>query len=159
MGGTGSATDSTGVLLTSRRNSLAASRRRNDGGGEESKAAARVCGTRTSEGGGSDEGVQGRRRALNSPDLALACGPRTGTRARVGLGRRGGGGGVRGEDELVLGDDTGAPRVSDRGGGGERLAQLGLAAGWLGRRPAGLCAAARGCRAGKAWLGWKGGKG
>jgi hypothetical protein len=44
-GCTGSATNSMGVLLTSRRSSLAASRRRNDGGGKESKAAAaRVSG-------------------------------------------------------------------------------------------------------------------
>jgi hypothetical protein len=46
----------------------------------------------------------------------LACGPCTGTRARVGLGRRGGGG-VRGGDELELGDDRRAPLVSGSGEG------------------------------------------
>jgi hypothetical protein len=54
----------------------------------------------------------------------LACGPRTGTRARVGLGRRGGGG-VRVGDERELGDDVWAPSVSGTGrGGGERLWRL-----------------------------------
>jgi hypothetical protein len=51
-----------GVLLTSRCSSLAASRRRNDDDDKELKAAAaRVCGARASEGGGSVRTSRGRR--------------------------------------------------------------------------------------------------
>jgi hypothetical protein len=97
-GCTGSTTNSMGVLLTSRRSSLAASRRRNDGDGKESKAAAaRVCGARASEGGGSGEGVQGAAMALNSPDGLLGVRATCGARARDGL--RAGGGGVLVEDD------------------------------------------------------------
>jgi hypothetical protein len=74
---TDSTTCGAGAMLTSLRGSLATSRRRNDGGGKESKAAvARVCGTRTSEGGGLGEGVQGAAGALNSPVEHLGVRPR-----------------------------------------------------------------------------------
>jgi hypothetical protein len=55
----------------------------------------------------------------------LACGPRTGRRARAGL-RGGGGAGVRVGDDRGGGDDEGAPPVSGTGRG------LRLRRGWVG---------------------------
>jgi hypothetical protein len=71
-------------------------------------------------------------------------------RAPTGLG---GAAVESGAEPAELGDDRRAPLVSGSGGCRERRAQLGLAAGWLGRRPAGLRCCA-GLPGRKGWARW-----